>query len=50
VSASSEHATSTANASLFSTKVRIPLLQEEFAMLDDEALDNRELVALKPTV
>ena len=49
ISESSEHDTSTANASLLSTKVGIPLLQEEFSILLHKLSNCRQFVTSKTT-
>jgi hypothetical protein len=50
VSASSEQDTSTANVSLFSTKVGIPLLQKQISILEHEPSNDRQFVTSKTTV
>src|SRR2546425_9028886 len=50
VSASSEHATSTASVSLLSTKVGIPFLQEQISIFQYESSNHRQFVTSKPPV
>src|SRR3990167_4046778 len=50
VSASSEQATSTASVSLLSTKVGIPLLQEQISISQYEFSNHSQFVASKTTV
>jgi hypothetical protein len=50
VSASSEHAASTATASPTSTEVGIPFLQEQLPILFHEVANCRQLVAPKPAI
>src|SRR5688572_24299321 len=50
LSASSEQATLTASASLFSTKVGMPLLQEQIWIFQDEFSNHCQFVASKTPV
>jgi len=50
ISESSEHETSTANASPLSTEVGIPFLQKELSILVHELLNRRQFVTPKTTI